>query len=479
VKARSSLDPPAKATLLTLAIFVVLMGATWGRHTDVGDAQVYQVIARHMLEDHSWIALRYLPAVHREFYEHLPFGLWPLAATMKLAGEWALIPLCALLSLGSVVVTGIAARRLAGKWAGLVAMLVLGTTESFFTQASYPTLDPMLIFLATAAAVIAMAGPARGRDWLWAGLLAAGAAAVKGPFGLLPLCGAAFGRAVVDRSWRVLLSGALTCVLAAVPVAAFLALRSDWWEGYGVHQVLASITGARMDGDPRPLFVLRVIVGRFWPWLPLLIPAVILALGRPARAARWLAGEEGNSARRACQLALVASAVVIAGVSIPQRKIWHHAWVVYPLLAIACGAGAAPTLTAFFSTPLKIRKAVFGLTAILAASIVAVFAGLERRLMQAPCVVSREFAAPLRDISPGEDVLVVSVRDEWDILSALAFEKRATPWPIAELDSNEHRSARYAFVAADRWTANGEWTEVSRARGWVLARRPVLGTAPR
>lgn len=472
-------DPPPVASLLTLAIFVVLMGATWGRHTDVGDAQVYQVIARHMLEDHSWTSLRYLPDVHGHFYEHLPFGFWPIAATMRVLGEWALIPLCALLSLGSVVLAGVAARRLAGSWAGLAAMLVLGTTESFFTQASYPTLDPFLIFLATGAGVIALTGRARAGDWLAAGLLAGAAAAVKGPFGLLPLCGAAFARAVVDRSWRILFAGALTAVLASLPVVAFLALRPDWWEGYGQNQLLASITGARMDGDPHPHYLLRVIAGRFWPWLPLLIPSIILALGRPGRAARWLAAERGDSARRACQLALIASAVVIVGISIPQRKIWHHAWIAYPLLAIACGTAVGPRLAVFFSAAQNVRRAVWGLSAILAASIVAVFAGLERRLMQAPCVISREFAVPLRDVGPGEDVLVVSLRGEWDILSALAFEKRATPWPVERLEANEHRSARFAFVAADRWTANGEWTEVSRARGWVLARRSVLGTAPR
>jgi len=78
--------PPSLATALVLATFVVLMGATWFQHTDVGDAQVYQVIARNMLRDDRWIELRYLPAVHEHFYDHLPFGLWPLAATMRWIG---------------------------------------------------------------------------------------------------------------------------------------------------------------------------------------------------------------------------------------------------------------------------------------------------------------------------------------------------------------------------------------------------------
>src|SRR5260370_23293919 len=98
--ARSTVNcPPFAATGLVLSIFVVLMGATWFQHTDVGDAQLYQVIARHMVQDDRWTSLRYLPTVHPRFYEHLPFGFWVIAATMRWVATWPVVPLFAALSL--------------------------------------------------------------------------------------------------------------------------------------------------------------------------------------------------------------------------------------------------------------------------------------------------------------------------------------------------------------------------------------------
>ena len=53
-------NPPAAAYGLVSCVFVVLMGATWFRHTDVGDAQLYQVIARQMLRSGHWLSPEYL-----------------------------------------------------------------------------------------------------------------------------------------------------------------------------------------------------------------------------------------------------------------------------------------------------------------------------------------------------------------------------------------------------------------------------------
>jgi len=465
--------PPSIALGLVLATFLVLMGATWFRHTDVGDAQVYQVIARNMVRDHRWISLRYLPGVHAHFYDHLPFGFWPMAAAMRWIGPWAIIPLCALFSLGIVGLTCLTAYRLGGGWAGLAAMFVLGTTETFFFQTGYPTLDPLLMLLATAAALPILTGRLRARDWVLAGALAGAAMAVKGPFGPLPFAGAVVARAVVDRRWRTLFVGGAVLLLAAAPVAAFLYTHRDWWSGYGVHQLLESLTGARRDGNSHPLFALRSIAGRFWPYLPLLAPAIVVALGRPREwNERLLQGtQNAGNARRACRLMLIATAVVIIGLSLPQRKIWHHVLLVYPFLSILIGVGLARPLARAFSTAQRIRRGLFALGLILSGSMAADALGLGRILMNPPCVLAAEFARPAASLSPGEEVLVVSKVDEWDMLSALAFEKDVIPWPSLELDPLRHTAARFAFVKADAWSPNAGWAEVAAARGWVMATR--------
>jgi 4-amino-4-deoxy-L-arabinose transferase-like glycosyltransferase len=465
--------PPVAATTLALATFFVLMGATWFQHTDVGDAQVYQVIARHMVRDHRWTSLRYLPAVHPEFYEHLPFGLWPIAAAIGWLGEWAVIPLFALFALGIVALTGIIARRLAGGWTGLVAMLVLGTTEAFFFQASYPTLDPLLTLLALGAAVPVLTGAPGARDWLLAGALAAAAIAVKGPFGPLPLAGAVVARAVVDRSWRTLFIGGAVLGLAAVPVAAFLYARSDWWSGYFVQQVVYSLTGVRSDGTSHPLYAVRAIAGRFWPWLPALIPALVIAVRWPPSWQRHLIGGDSARARlqRACRMLLIASFLVIVGLSIPQRKLWHHTLIVYPFLSILVALGIAPWLSSYFSTPQRVHRAVRVLGAVVLICAGAVACGLGHLLMNPPCVVAAEFSGELGRVTPGQEVLVVSNGDEWDMLSALAFERDVIPWPSERLNGSEHPSARIAIVKAETWSPNPEWREIKRSRGWIMAVR--------
>ena len=96
----------AEVDWLPLGLFFALLSMPWWRHTDVGDAQVYQVIARHLAVDHRWISLRYLPTVHPRFFDHLPFGFWPMAALIRWVGEWSLLPYAALCSLGCVAVAG-------------------------------------------------------------------------------------------------------------------------------------------------------------------------------------------------------------------------------------------------------------------------------------------------------------------------------------------------------------------------------------
>lgn len=470
VKYRTAqLAPPVVAFVLVLSTFVVLMGATWFRHTDVGDAQLYQVIARNIVRSGNWLSLSYLPTVGTPFYDHLPFGIWSIAAAMKLGGEGAVIPLNAFFSVATVLTVGWTGHRLGGPFTGLASMLCLSTTQMYFFQTSYPTLDPLLLLLATASAVPVLTGRGRPWEWLVAWLLAAMAVAVKGPFGLLPLGGAVGARALVDRSWRYALIGGAACGLAALPVALFLYLRPDWREGYGVGQLLASALGTRTDGASGYLTAVKVIAGRYWPWFPALAGGALVAIGRPAAILAWLSrGElEPRQFQRACRLLAVSCALIALGLSLPHRKIWHHTLVAYPLLSVLAAVAFGPRLSQLFCTAKRMRYLVAGLCALLAVSVTAVVGGLERVLMYPPCVLANELKDSISAIRPGTEVLVVSPKDEWDMLSALAFERDVVPVPSQGFD---HGTAAFALVRDELWpAAPGGWRPLSRARGWVLA----------
>ena len=455
--------PPTAAFALVLGIFVVLMGATWFRHTDVGDAQVYQVIARQMLRSGRWLAPEYLG---QPFFDHLPFGLWPIAAAQAL-DERAVIPLHALFSIATVMLVGVLGHRLMGGWAALASMFVLSTSQYFFFQTSYPTLDPLLLLLTTASVVPLVTGEGRPTEWLLAWLFVALAVAVKGPFGLLPLGGVLGARVLVDRSLRHLGWGSLVFGLAAAPVALFLLLRADWREGYGLGQLLASATGARTDGGGGAWLALQFIVERYWPWLPLLALGIAGAAGQLGPEAP----QEHQRFVNACRKMAVACALVLFGLSVPSRKIWHHTLVVYPLLSVLIGVAVAPRLATWFDSAAGQRRLLAGLAIAALLSVACVGGGVDRLLMARPCVLATDFSAELQLVHPGDSVPVISLRPEWDMLSALAFEQDVRPVPT---EGWEGVTASVALATDETWPeAPAQWSALKRARGWVFAVRPA------
>lgn len=454
-------------------VFLGLTTSTWWTHTDLGDSQLYQVIARHMVEDDSWLTLRYLPDVYPRFFEHLPFGFWPFALTIRLLGEPALRPLCAAFSLGTLLLTGLVARRAAGTWAAVTAMLALSLPDGFFIRAGQPFLEPLLLLLATGSAVPLLLGPPRARDWLVCGLLATAACAVKGPFGLVPFAGATVARALVERSGKVLLLGTLVGLASTLPTVLFLVFHTEWWEGYVRHQVLASATGARSDGQLAWYIPFRTVVSRFWPGLPLLAVGGVLALGRPARTFRALLPDstpDPERVQRTTRVLAVASLFVLTALCIPGRKVWNHSLVAFPLLAMLAGVGLGPWLEARLAAPERARRARLGLTVFALGMLGASVAGAGRHLFPQRCPASGPLAPLLANVPPGAPVLVVSPEHEWTVLAAFAVERRWQPRRVPELGP-ESSEARVAFVTDGAPVAPG-WHEVGRDGRWRLLRRP-------
>ncbi|OJH42447.1 hypothetical protein BON30_04435 [Cystobacter ferrugineus] len=461
-----------------MLVFLGLATSTWWTHTDLGDSQLYQVISRHMVEDGSWLAPRYVPDVHPRFFEHLPFGFWPFALVIRLFGEPALFPLCVAFSLGTLLLTSNVARRTAGTWAGVSAMLALSIPDGFFTRAGQPFLEPLLLLLATGSAIPLLLGVPRPRDWLWSGVLAALACAVKGPFGLLPLAGAAVARAFVERSFRVLVIGTLVGIAATVPTVLFLVTHPDWWEGYVRHQVLASASGARTDGQLAWYIPFRTVLSRFWPGLPLLMAGGVLALGRPARAFRALLPEgtrDEEGVRRTARVLLLASLFVLTALCIPGRKVWNHSLVAFPLLAMLVGVGVGPWLESRLASPERARAATRGLVVLALVILVASVAGAGRPLFPRRCPLAGALGPASTDVPVGAPVLVVSPSHEWTTVAAFAVERRWSPWRLTELGENltgESSRARVAFVADGAPVSDPSWSEVGRDGRWRLLRRP-------
>jgi 4-amino-4-deoxy-L-arabinose transferase-like glycosyltransferase len=455
---------------LALLLATTVLVAPWTGHVDDVDAQLYQVVARHMVEDSTWFNLRYLPGVHPQFREHLPFGLWPWALAIDAFGEGALAPLAGLFTLATLLLVAWVGRRLGGWTTAAVSLLVLGTNESFIIFGGRARLDPLLLLLVVASVAPLLAWPPSPRRWLLAALCAAAAALVKGPFGLVPLLAAGLAVAFELRSLRWLLAALAVTGLAALPVAAFLLGdwawgTGSWWRGYLLSQLLASATGGR---TVQPLwFPFATVAGRFWPGLPL------VALG-VARAAGWPKGTdaEAPTPRVARRLALYCL-LVLLGLALPERKVWHHALVAYPGLALLAGVGATPFLRRLLKSPGR-RRTALGLLGVLALAAVGFLAVGGGAWAWRPDVHADEFRQAFDGLSPGEPVLVVSEPPHWRIVASLAAERRLEPWMESRLVSGADHGARLALVEAHLLPPAPlppPWYPVASARGWVLLRR--------
>ncbi len=453
-----------------------LLTLPWRGHLDDADAHLYQVVVRRIAGGEGWFDLRYLPGAYDHFREHLPFGFWPAALAARVFGEWALGPLAAIESLATLALVGFLGTRQAGRRAALVAVLVLGATESFWRYGGRMLLDPLLVLLGFASAVPVLLPRPRAGSWLLATALAAAGGLVKGPFGLLPLPCAAFAAAIAYRDRRRALLGAVAALSAALPVAGFLvadrfAGDGSWWAGYARAQLWASASGARADGHLVWWYPLRIAAGRFWPGLPLVLLGGYSLLRQPGK-------EEARDPPAALLFGVFAVAL-LAGLSIPSRKCWNHELIAFPALALLAGAGAGPPLARWLDARAGRERwaaAALWLVALTAAASSA--AGFGARLLPPPCVASREFAKELDGAAAGTPVLVVARSVPWDMLGSLSAERRLDAWPVPRLPDGPHRAgpgpdaATIALLSIGEAEPHPPWREVARARGWLLLERP-------
>lgn len=441
--------------LVAGTIFLAWASTTFYRHVDVSDASLYRVIARNLAEDRAWTTMRYLPTAYPSFFEHLPFGLWPAAATIRLFGESALPVLALLLSLLTVWWVGRAAEAWAGIGGGLAAMVTLATTQNFFFHASLTLLDVPLLLAAALVLVGASADrlDARAGTALFLGTLVG--VATKGPFGLVTPGAVIVARLVVERSLRWALAASALVVASTLPIGLFLATSEAWLEHYGREQLWASFTGQRPDGGGPWYFPAVQIANMFWPGL------VAISLSIPPIHRRLAATTVAQ--RRALLQVALASLVGVVGLSLPARKVEHHVFVLFPLLSVWAGVALGPAVDRLIrASPTLVDRTLFG---VLVAGLIAGPLRIARFFCGPPYVGSTEFAAFLDQLPPKTEIDIVSDGPPWMTLSALSAERRLVPFHVPTA------TRPWAMVEERRWTAEMGLTEVARARGWVLGHR--------
>jgi 4-amino-4-deoxy-L-arabinose transferase-like glycosyltransferase len=239
----------------------------------------------------------------RPFLEKPPLVYWSIAASLKVFGvhDWAARLPGVLFGWGTLLFTGLLARRLYGRQTGDASLLVLATSYGFLAVTHHMESDAGLIFFGTGAAYFlwcAIEGPPL---WYGAAALAAlGAFFSKGFIGLVFPALLLFAWIAWSRSPRELLRARpwIWVPLMAVPIGLWLLALHDAPQGgllndflYENH--LQRFLGARGDADrghQKPIWYYLIQLPLwFLPWTLVLAAGVRrIWLRRSERPERFL-----------------------------------------------------------------------------------------------------------------------------------------------------------------------------------------------
>jgi 4-amino-4-deoxy-L-arabinose transferase-like glycosyltransferase len=243
---------------LAIALLCTALAAAmlFSRGVWAPDEARYAEVTREMKAGGTWL----VPILNGETYTQKPPLFFALIRLFSLGSdsvpEWAAKAPSLLAALGTLLLIGWLAQRLAGSATGWMAPLLLGTMGKFAWQSQFGQIDMVVTFLVVAQIALGL-------------YFAEGGG--RRPVGLV--CMAALGFA------GVLGKGPVACVLPWLVLLAFLSARGDWpglrrlglpWIALGVVALSAlwlTAAGLKAGWDYPESLVLRQTVQRYLdPW---------------------------------------------------------------------------------------------------------------------------------------------------------------------------------------------------------------------
>jgi 4-amino-4-deoxy-L-arabinose transferase-like glycosyltransferase len=332
---------------LLLIAALVLVGVGMGlRDPWPSDEPRFTLVARHMVESGDWL----FPHRGSELYaDKPPMLMWLEAASFELVRSWRvafLLP-SLLAALGTLVLVYDLGRRLWTRQVGLYAASALLLSFQFVYQSKRAQIDPLEMFLITAANWGLLRHLLLGPNWraYWLGCFCAGLGVITKGVGiiallmLLPYAFAAsrrwnhLARMGQGAWWRWLLGlvallAAIALWLAPMLLAARAHAGDPAYAAY-VHDILFKQTAKRYaqswDHHHSVLYFLPIVL---FSWLP-------LSLIYPGALPRWWQRLKAKDARFLLPLGWVL--LVLVFFSIPAGKRDVYILPALPMLALASG----------------------------------------------------------------------------------------------------------------------------------------------
>ncbi|PTX98630.1 glycosyltransferase family 39 protein [Opitutus sp. ER46] len=304
----------------------------------------YAEIAREMVVSGDWVTPR-LNGVN--YFEKPPLVYWVTAVGLSLFGdgEWVARVAPALFALGGVLLTYAATRRLYGRWPGIAAAVVLGTSLFYYIMGRSLFLDMSVSVLMSATLfcfILAVRTPVSAgwgggaRRWFFYGLYISAALATltKGMIGFMVTGAVMFCWLLIFNQWRYLRplylpSGVALFLAVALPWHILAALRNETWvQRYIVYEHFERFLTPAASREGPPWYFIPIILVGLFPWVGFLWPAV--------RA--WFAGGWKRRAEHADRWFFVTwFGFIFLFFSVSSSKLPPYILPVFPALAVIFG----------------------------------------------------------------------------------------------------------------------------------------------
>ena len=325
--------------IFTLALQIL---SIWGLELSGRDSPRVAGIAREMAVTSNYL----IPRLNGEnFLEYPPLGYWPIALTLSMSKTpldfLALLPL-AFLGAGTVLLTFLIGKRLAGERIGLLAGFILSTMPGFITYHRHCRVDPALLFFITLSLYGFVAGYQASRErFLFFALFylaMAGAFLSKGIIGAAIPLGTAVVFLIIRKDIMAIRKLLLSPETLFFLLPVLLWIGSVWWfEGPDIikeviRQSLWRFLSPSADhAKPFYYYFTRVFLTPM-PWTLLLLVLLWYRWG-PTHSKEPL--PHGTLLR----FALVWSLIVFVGLSLASAKRTLYLGPIYPPFALLAAIG--------------------------------------------------------------------------------------------------------------------------------------------
>ncbi|MFI5335646.1 MAG: ArnT family glycosyltransferase [Opitutales bacterium] len=305
----------------------------------------YAEIPREMAVSGDWVT-PHLNGVN--YFEKPPLVYWMVAGSYRLFGdsELAMRLVPALFALGGVLLTYAAGRRLYGRFAGLAAAAVLGSSILYFALGHILLLDMVVSVLMSATLFCFILGvqepPGTRRRWFFYGLYASAALATltKGLMGFLLTGAVMFLWLLVCDQWKRLRplhlpSGVALFLAIAAPWHILAALHNETWvQRYLVYEHFQRFLTPAASRPGKWHYFIWVVIAGLIPWTALLWPAV-----REALRGGWARRRE----KSVDWFFVIWAGFIFLFFTKSQSKLPTYILPIFPALAVLIGAWLART----------------------------------------------------------------------------------------------------------------------------------------